>query len=73
MLLSLSLALGGAVPAMARADENPATLRERLVAPCLGVLPSVSPAEPRLLATHVDLAAGTILARRHSREGANRS
>lgn len=43
-------------PAMARADENIATLRERLPAPCLGVLPFTHPAQPRTLAAHLDSA-----------------
>jgi len=37
-------------PAMLCLDENLATLRERLPAPCLGVLPHVSAPEPRELA-----------------------
>ena len=37
-------------PAMARADENLTTLRERIAAPCLGVLPFTERPEPRLLA-----------------------
>src|SRR5262249_28521667 len=36
-------------PAMARVDENVATLRERLAAPCLGVLPYSVPPDPRTL------------------------
>jgi dethiobiotin synthetase len=59
-------------PAMARADDNLATLRERLAAPCLGVLPSVARPEPRLLATRLDLAVDAILSR-HSRSSADRS
>jgi dethiobiotin synthetase len=43
-------------PAMARADENIATLRERLPAPCLGVLPFAHPVQPRTLAAHLDSA-----------------
>ena len=41
-------------PAMLCLDENLATLRERLPAPCLGVLPHVSAPEPRELAPLVD-------------------
>lgn len=37
-------------PAMARVDDNIATLRDRLPAPCLGVLPFAPEPEPRLLA-----------------------
>ena len=43
-------------PAMARVEENLATLRERLTAPCLGVLPFVASADPRLAAAHVESA-----------------
>lgn len=41
-------------PAMAAAEENLATLRELLPAPCLGVLPHGEP--PRLAARHLDAA-----------------
>jgi dethiobiotin synthetase len=41
-------------PALARVNENIATLRERLPAPCLGVLPYVRNPDPRVLATHLD-------------------
>ena len=44
-------------PAMARAEENLATLRERLPAPCLGVLPHASAADPRALAPYLQAAA----------------
>jgi hypothetical protein len=37
-------------PHMARADDNLATLRERLPAPCLGVLPFCADPDPRALA-----------------------
>jgi len=43
-------------PAMARADDNIATLRERLAAPCLGVLPFAAAADPRLAAGYVEAA-----------------
>jgi dethiobiotin synthetase len=36
-------------PAMARVDENVETLRERLPAPCLGVLPYAAPPDPHAL------------------------
>jgi dethiobiotin synthetase len=41
-------------PAMARVDENIATLRERLPAPCLAVLPFHSAPAPAALARYVD-------------------
>lgn len=43
-------------PDMARADDNLATLRERLPAPCLGVLPFAPDPDPRALAVHLDIA-----------------
>lgn len=45
---------------MARTEENIATLRQRLAAPCLGVLPYASAADPRALATYLDEAATVI-------------
>jgi dethiobiotin synthetase len=42
-------------PEMERADDNIATLRERLAAPCLGVLPFADP-DPFTLATDVSAA-----------------
>jgi dethiobiotin synthetase len=41
-------------PAMARADDNIATLRERLPAPCLGVLPFHGAPDPAALARYMD-------------------
>jgi dethiobiotin synthetase len=41
---------------MARADDNIATLHERLPAPCLGVLPFVAQPDPRSLAGCLDAA-----------------
>lgn len=49
-------------PAMARADENLATLRERLAAPCLGVLPFADDPEPRAMAGHMDAASAILTA-----------
>ena len=40
-------------PAMACVEENLATLRARLPAPCLGVLPHASAPEPRALASYL--------------------
>jgi dethiobiotin synthetase len=40
-------------PAMACIEENLATLRERLRAPCLGVLPHAPAPDPRTLAPHL--------------------
>jgi len=45
---------------MVRVDENLATLRQRLPAPCLGVLPHASAGEPRALASHLRDAANVI-------------
>ena len=65
---------------MARVEENIETLRERLPAPCLGVLPFAQSPEPRLLAAFLDfaafldlVAAAAIPSRRHSRESGNPS
>jgi len=44
-------------PHMALAEENLATLRERLPAPCLGELPWASAPEPRALAPYLHAAA----------------
>ena len=43
-------------PQMARVEENLATLRERIPAPCLGVLPFAQQPEPRLLVDHLETA-----------------
>jgi dethiobiotin synthetase len=43
-------------PDMARAEENLATLRELLPAPCLGVLPFAAQPDPRVLADHLGAA-----------------
>lgn len=40
-------------PAMARADDNIATLRDRLAVPCLGLLPHLPGADPGALAAHL--------------------
>lgn len=40
-------------PAMARVEDNIAMLRERLPAPCWGVLPHAPGADPAALATHL--------------------
>jgi dethiobiotin synthetase len=47
-------------PDMHCVDENLATLRERLPAPCLGVLPHASARDPRTLAMHLSDAATVI-------------
>ena len=47
-------------PDMHCVDENLATLRERLPAPCLGVLPHASARDPRALAMHLSNAATVI-------------
>jgi dethiobiotin synthetase len=47
-------------PHMARADDNLATLRERLPAPCLGVLPFRADPDPRALADELGSAVGAI-------------
>ena len=41
---------------MPRLDENLGTLEARLAAPCLGVVPHVSPADPRGGSAHLDIA-----------------
>jgi dethiobiotin synthetase len=43
-------------PQMARVDENVVTLRARIAAPCLGVLPFSQQPEPRLLVHHLETA-----------------
>lgn len=43
-------------PTMARVEDNVATLRERLSAPCLGVLPHADPADPGALADYLGTA-----------------
>lgn len=40
-------------PAMARVEDNVATLRARLPAPCLGVMPFAATPDPRVLANEV--------------------
>lgn len=40
-------------PAMERVDDNLAMLRQRLPAPCWGVLPHVTDADPALMARHL--------------------
>jgi dethiobiotin synthetase len=49
-------------PAMARADENLATLRERLPAPCLGALPFADDPDPRVMAGHLGAALAILTA-----------
>lgn len=44
-------------PAMARVEDNIAMLRERLVAPCWGVLPHVPGGDPAALAAHLQVPA----------------
>jgi dethiobiotin synthetase len=48
-------------PAMARADDNVATLRERLPAPCLGVLPHSAMRDSQALARHLATAVAVLL------------
>jgi dethiobiotin synthetase len=51
----------GIDPAMARVDDNVATLRARLPAPCLGLLPaSVHEPDPRALVAHLREAVAVI-------------
>ena len=49
-------------PHMLRFDENVATLRERLPAPCLGILPFAAKADARQIGAHLDAAVTAILA-----------
>jgi dethiobiotin synthetase len=51
-------------PAMACVDENIATLRERLPAPCLGVLPFAASPSPPALAAHLAAAVDLLCAKR---------
>ncbi|WP_415206937.1 dethiobiotin synthase [Rudaea sp.] len=54
--------IGSCVDAqMARREDNLATLRERLDAPCLGVLPYRAAAGPATLAAHLDAACDRLL------------
>jgi len=48
-------------PTMACVEENLATLRARLAAPCLGVLPHAHAPEPRELASHLRDAVSVII------------
>ncbi len=48
-------------PAMDRVEDNLATLRARLLAPCLGVLPCASALDPRALASHLYDAVNAII------------
>jgi dethiobiotin synthetase len=48
-------------PTMACVEENVAALRERLPAPCLGVLPHASAPDPRVLAEGLQAAITTIM------------
>ena len=47
-------------PEMARVEDNIATLRERMPAPCLGVVPHVSAPDPGALTAHLRDAASAI-------------
>ena len=49
-------------PHMLRVDENIATLRERLPAPCLGILPFEANADARRMGAHLDAAVTAISA-----------
>jgi dethiobiotin synthetase len=49
-------------PNMLRADENIATLRERLPAPCLGILPFAADADARRMGAHLGAAVTAISA-----------
>jgi dethiobiotin synthetase len=49
-------------PHMLRADENIATLRERLPAPCLGILPFAANADARRMGAHLEAAVTAISA-----------
>jgi dethiobiotin synthetase len=53
-------------PDMAHVEDNLATLRERLSAPCLGVLPHADPPDPGGLADHLGAALEVVVA--HGRE-----
>lgn len=54
--------IGSGVDAqMARREDNLATLRERLDAPCLGVLPHADVPDPRTLAAHLGAACDHLL------------
>ena len=53
-------------PAMACAEENLATLRARLPAPCLGILPFATPSDPHALAPHLRAAADALIAARQA-------
>lgn len=50
-------------PDMARVEDNLATLREHLTAPCLGVLPFATAPDPRLLASYLDAAVVELVSR----------
>jgi dethiobiotin synthetase len=55
--------IGSSVDAqMARREDNLATLRERLAAPCLGVLPHADEPDPNRLAVHLAAACARLLA-----------
>ncbi|MGH8123980.1 MAG: ATP-dependent dethiobiotin synthetase BioD, partial [Rudaea sp.] len=51
---------------MLRLDDNLATLRERLPAPCLGVVAYAQPADPVKLATDLDVAQVLAAAQSHT-------
>lgn len=54
--------IGNAIdPDMARADDNLATLRDKLAAPCLGLLPHASAPDPGALAIHLRDAVSAIV------------
>lgn len=48
-------------PDMARVEQNLATLRERLPAPCLGLLPYASAHDPRALTPHLKVAVAALI------------
>ncbi len=49
-------------PSMARVEENIATLRERLPAPCLGIVPHLDTPDPVRAATALDAACAAVCA-----------
>lgn len=56
--------VGSAVdPAMARRDENVATLKETVAAPCLGIVPHLDGTGPAAVAEHLEVARITAIVR----------
>ena len=43
-------------PQMSVREENLAAIAERMAAPCLGVVPHLTEADPRVVADHLDAA-----------------